>query len=47
MMLISKDHEWLSRRTVEYRSYMDDAIGMVEHLDESENLAEAFPLWTT
>jgi hypothetical protein len=34
MMLVSKDLEWLSRWTMEYRSYMDDAMGMEEDLDE-------------
>jgi hypothetical protein len=34
MMSVSKDLEWLSRWTAEYRSYMDDAMGVVEHLDE-------------
>jgi hypothetical protein len=34
MMSVSKDLEWLSRMTAEYRSYTDDAIGMVEDLDE-------------
>jgi hypothetical protein len=34
MMSVSKDLEWLSRRTMEYRSYMDDAMGVVEDLDE-------------
>jgi hypothetical protein len=34
MMSVSKDLEWLSRWAVEYRSYMDDSMGMVEDLDE-------------
>jgi hypothetical protein len=34
MMLVSKDLELLSRWTVEYRSYTDDAMGVVEDLDE-------------
>jgi hypothetical protein len=34
MMSVSKDLEWLSRMTAEYRSYTDDAMGMVEDLDE-------------
>jgi hypothetical protein len=34
MMSVRNDLEWLSRQTVEYRSYMDDAMGMVEDLDE-------------
>jgi hypothetical protein len=37
-MSVSKDLEWLSRWTVEYRSYMDDAMGVVEDLDELGNL---------
>jgi hypothetical protein len=46
-MLVSKDLEWFSRQIAEYRSYTDNAMGMVEDLDELGNLAEAFPLWTT
>jgi hypothetical protein len=38
MMSVSKDHEWLSRQTVEYHSYKDDAMGVVEDLDELEKL---------
>jgi hypothetical protein len=38
MMSVSKDLEWLSRWTAEYRSYMDDAMGVVEDLDELGNL---------
>jgi hypothetical protein len=34
MILVSKDLEWLSRWTVEYHSYMDYAMGMVEDLDK-------------
>jgi hypothetical protein len=34
MMSVSKDLEWLSRQTTGYHSYMDDAMGMVEELDE-------------
>jgi hypothetical protein len=34
MMSVSKDLEWSSRWTVEYRSYTDDAMGVVEDLDE-------------
>jgi hypothetical protein len=33
-MLVSKDHEWLSRSTAEYHSYTVDAMGVVEDLDE-------------
>jgi hypothetical protein len=34
MVMINKDLEWLSRRTEEYRSSKDNAIGLVEDLDE-------------
>jgi hypothetical protein len=34
MMSVSKDLEWLNRWIVEYRSYRDDAMGVVEDLDE-------------
>jgi hypothetical protein len=47
MMSVSKDLEWLSRRTANYRSYMDDAMGAVEDLDELGNLGRVFPLWMT
>jgi hypothetical protein len=46
-MSVSKDLEWLSRWTVEYRSYTDDAMGVVEDLDELGKLGEVFPLWKT
>jgi hypothetical protein len=42
MMLVSKDLEWLSRWTMEYHSYMDDAMGMVEDLDELGKLGQGF-----
>jgi hypothetical protein len=42
MMLISKDLEWLSRLTAEYRSYTDDAIGVVEDLDKLGKLGQDF-----
>jgi hypothetical protein len=42
MMSVSKDLEWLSRRTVEYYSYMDDAMGVVEDLDELGKLGRGF-----
>jgi hypothetical protein len=42
MMSVSKDLEWLSRQTVEYRSYTDDAMGMVEDLDELGKLGRGF-----
>jgi hypothetical protein len=34
MMSVSKGLEWLSRRAAEYCSYTDDAMGVVEDLDE-------------
>jgi hypothetical protein len=34
MMSVSKDLEWLSSWIAEYRSYMNDAMGVVEDLDE-------------
>jgi hypothetical protein len=42
MMSVSKDLEWLSRMTAEYRSYTDDAIGVVEDLDELGKLGRDF-----
>jgi hypothetical protein len=42
MMLVSKDLEWLSRKTAEYHSYTDDAMGMVEDLDELGKLGRGF-----
>jgi hypothetical protein len=41
MMSVSKDHEWLSRRITEYRSYTNDAIGVVD-LDELGKLGRGF-----
>jgi hypothetical protein len=41
-MSVSKDLEWLSRWTVEYYSYMDDAMGVVEDLDELGKLGRGF-----
>jgi hypothetical protein len=34
MATTTRDIEWLSRQTVEYRSSKDDVMGMVEDLDE-------------
>jgi hypothetical protein len=34
MMSVNKDLEWLSSRIAEYHSYMDDAMSVVEDLDE-------------
>jgi hypothetical protein len=42
MMLVSKHLEWLSRRTVDYLSYMDDAMDVVEDLDELGKLGRGF-----
>jgi hypothetical protein len=42
MMSVSKDLEWLSRRTVEYHSFTDDAMGVVEDLDELGKLGRDF-----
>jgi hypothetical protein len=41
-MSVSKDLEWLSRRTVEYHSYTDDAMGLVEDLHKSGKLGRGF-----
>jgi hypothetical protein len=41
-MSVSKDLEWLSRRTVEYHSYTDDAMGVVEDLDELGKFGRGF-----
>jgi hypothetical protein len=42
MMLVSKDLEWLSRQTAEYRSYTEDVMGVVEDLDELGKLDRGF-----
>jgi hypothetical protein len=42
MMPVSKDLELLSRRTVEYCSYTDDDMGVVEDLDELRKLGRGF-----
>jgi hypothetical protein len=42
MMSVSKDLEWLSRLTAEYHSYTDDAMGVVEDLDELGKLGRCF-----
>jgi hypothetical protein len=36
------DLEWLSRQTTKYRSSKDDAMGMVEDLDELGKLGRGF-----
>jgi hypothetical protein len=42
MAIVNKDLEWLSRRTEEYRSSKDDAMGVVEDLDEIGKLGREF-----
>jgi hypothetical protein len=42
MAMINKDLEWLSKRTEEYRSSKDDAMGVVEDLDEIGKLGRGF-----
>jgi hypothetical protein len=42
MMSVSKDPELLSRQTTKYSSYIDDAMGMVEDLDELGKLGQGF-----
>jgi hypothetical protein len=42
MVSVSKDLERLSRWKVEYHSYTDDAMGVVEDLDELGKLGRAF-----
>jgi hypothetical protein len=42
VMMVSKDLEWLSRRTMEYHSYTDDAMGVVKDLDKLGKLAWGF-----
>jgi hypothetical protein len=42
MMSVGKDREWLSRWTIEYHSYTDDAMGVVEDLDELGKLGRGF-----
>jgi hypothetical protein len=43
MMSVSKDLEWLSRRTAEYHSHTDTAMGVVEDLDKLGKLGRGFP----
>jgi hypothetical protein len=45
MAMINKDLEWLGRWTEEYRSSMDDAMGVVEDLDELGKLGRVFFLY--
>jgi hypothetical protein len=42
MAAATRDLEWLSRRTTEYRSSKDDAMGVVEDLDELDKLSRGF-----
>jgi hypothetical protein len=42
MATATRDLEWLSRRTVEYRSSKNDAMGMVEDFDELGKLGRGF-----
>jgi hypothetical protein len=42
MAVATKDLEWLSRRTAEYHSSKDDAMGVVEDLDELGQLGQGF-----
>jgi hypothetical protein len=42
MAVATRDLEWLSRQTAEYRSSKDDAMGVVEDLDELGNLGQGF-----
>jgi hypothetical protein len=42
MAMATKDLEWLSRRIAEYHSSKDDAMGVVEDLDELGNLGRGF-----
>jgi hypothetical protein len=42
MAMVNKDLKWLSRRTEEYRSSKDDAMGVVEDLDEICKLDQGF-----
>jgi hypothetical protein len=41
-MSVNKDLEWLSRWTMTYHSYTNDAMGMVEDLDELGKLGQGF-----
>jgi hypothetical protein len=42
MAVATKDLEWLSRRTMEYHSSKDDAMGVVEDIDELGKLGRGF-----
>jgi hypothetical protein len=41
-MSVCKDLEWLIRQTTEYHSYTDDAMGVVEDIDELGKLGRDF-----
>jgi hypothetical protein len=41
-MSVNRDLEWVSRQTMEYHSYTDDAMGMVEDLEELGKLGRGF-----
>jgi hypothetical protein len=43
MAMATRDLEWLSRKTVEYHSSKDGAMGVVEDLDELGKLGQGFP----
>jgi hypothetical protein len=43
MAMATRDLEWLSRQTAEYRSSKDGAMGVVEDLDELGKLGQGFP----
>jgi hypothetical protein len=42
MAMVNKDLEWLSKRTEEYRSSKDNAMGIVEDLDKIGKLGRGF-----
>jgi hypothetical protein len=42
MAAATRDLEWLSRRTAEYHSSKDNAMGVVENLDEVGKLGRGF-----
>jgi hypothetical protein len=42
MVTATRDLEWLSRRTSEYHSSKDDAMGVVGDLDELGKLGRGF-----
>jgi hypothetical protein len=42
MVSAGKDLEWLSRQTTEYHSYTDNAMCVVEYLDELGKVGQGF-----